>query len=186
MLGTAVVVAHSTQLRPSQMRRHVVRGARQRPAKVPRLGVIPEQHQGHAGHVPDVFHCRLIGFCHSQVKRTRRRHGTKILSRVRGCGYFAGAAAPTVRMKVILISLAGMLGRSLSSRITWEILVTTGCPSTTCPKIAYLPSPSAYLSSVMKNWQSAVPGPLLAMARRPARSNLRLGTNSSGSLNPQL
>ena len=60
MLRAAVVVAHSAQLRPGQVRRHVVGSTRQRTAEMPRLGIISEQHQGHAGHVPDVFHSLLL------------------------------------------------------------------------------------------------------------------------------
>ena len=55
MLGTAIIVAQAAQLRPGQMDRHVVRRIRQRSAKVPGLGIIPQQHQRHAGHEPDVF-----------------------------------------------------------------------------------------------------------------------------------
>ena len=55
MLGTAVVVAHAAQFRPGQVRRDVEGRVGQRPAEVPGLRIIPEQHQGHAGHVPDVF-----------------------------------------------------------------------------------------------------------------------------------
>ena len=55
MLGTTVVIAQPTEFWPCQMGRHVVRRIRQRPAKMSCLGIIPEQHQGHAGHVPDVL-----------------------------------------------------------------------------------------------------------------------------------
>ena len=44
MLGLAVVIAQPPQLRPGQMHRHVVRCVGQRPTKMARLGIVPEQH----------------------------------------------------------------------------------------------------------------------------------------------
>jgi hypothetical protein len=55
MLGPPNVVPQPAQPRPRQMHRHVIRRVRQRPAEVPGLRVIPQQHQRHAGHVADVF-----------------------------------------------------------------------------------------------------------------------------------
>ena len=60
MLGLAVVVAQSAQLRPGQMHGNVERRVGQRPAKMPCLRIVPEQHQGHAGHVPDVLKALTI------------------------------------------------------------------------------------------------------------------------------
>ena len=55
MLGTPVIVTQSAQFRSREMRRHVKGRVGQRSAEVPGLRIVPEQHQGHAGHVPDVF-----------------------------------------------------------------------------------------------------------------------------------
>ena len=55
MLWPAVVVAQPAELRPGQMRSDIVGRVRQRPAKMSGLGIIAEQHQGHTGHIPDVF-----------------------------------------------------------------------------------------------------------------------------------
>ncbi len=56
MLGTAIIVTQPAQFRPGEVYRHVVRRVRERTAKVPRLGIVPQQHQGHAGHEPDILH----------------------------------------------------------------------------------------------------------------------------------
>ena len=55
MFRTAVIVAQPAQIRPRQVHRDVIRRISQRPAKVPRLGIVAEHGQGHAGHVPDIF-----------------------------------------------------------------------------------------------------------------------------------
>ena len=55
MLRAPVIVTQSAQFRSGKMRRDVEGRVRQRAAEMARLGIIPQQHQGHAGHVPDVF-----------------------------------------------------------------------------------------------------------------------------------
>ena len=60
MLRPAIVVAQAAKLRPGQVHRDVVRRIGERPAKVARLSVIPEQGQGHACHEPDVLEPMLI------------------------------------------------------------------------------------------------------------------------------
>ena len=60
MLGTAIVVAQAAELRPHQMDRHVVGRVGQRSAEVPGLRIVAQQHQGHAGHEPDVFQALLV------------------------------------------------------------------------------------------------------------------------------
>ena len=55
MLRPSVVVSQRPVLRAAQVQRHVVRRIGQRPAEVPRLGVIAQQHQGHGGYEPNVF-----------------------------------------------------------------------------------------------------------------------------------
>ena len=42
------------------MRGHVERRVGERPAEMPGLRVVAEQHERHAGHVADVFHVRLV------------------------------------------------------------------------------------------------------------------------------
>ena len=60
MFGLAVVIAQATELRPGQMDRDVVWCVGQRPTKMPCLGIVPEQHQGHAGHVPNVLNTLAV------------------------------------------------------------------------------------------------------------------------------
>jgi hypothetical protein len=60
MFGLAVVIAQPSQLRPGQMERDVIGCVGQRPAKMARLGIVPEQHQGHAGHIPDVLKALVL------------------------------------------------------------------------------------------------------------------------------
>ena len=60
MLGTAIIVAQPAQFRPGEVYRDVVRGIRQGSAEMPRLGIVPQQHQRHAGHEPDVFHAFAV------------------------------------------------------------------------------------------------------------------------------
>ena len=55
VLGAAVIVPQAAQVRPGKVQRDVVRRVSQRPAKMPRLGVIAHHHQGHAGHETDVI-----------------------------------------------------------------------------------------------------------------------------------
>ena len=61
MLGPPVVEAQAAQLRPGQVHRHVVRRVGERPAEVPGLRVVAQQHQGHARHEADVFQPFEIG-----------------------------------------------------------------------------------------------------------------------------
>ena len=92
------------------MRRHVVRRVGQRPAEMAGLRIVAEQHQGHAGHVPDVFETVLR---EAHVQRADRRderiqccdqvHSSRELSlsisngvwrrRGRRCAQFAGRQA---------------------------------------------------------------------------------------------
>ena len=55
VLGAAVIVPQTAQVRPGKVQRDVVRRVGQRPAKMPRLGVVAHHHQGHAGHETDVI-----------------------------------------------------------------------------------------------------------------------------------
>ena len=55
MFGTPVIVAQAAQFRSREMGCHVEGRVGQWSAEVPGLRIVPEQHQGHAGHVPDVF-----------------------------------------------------------------------------------------------------------------------------------
>ena len=55
MLGAAIVVAQATELGSGEVRGDVEGRVGEGSAEVPGLRVVAEQHQGHAGHVPDVF-----------------------------------------------------------------------------------------------------------------------------------
>ena len=55
MLGAAIVVAQAAEFGPGEMGGHVKGRIGQRSAEMTGLRIVAEQHQGHAGHVPDVF-----------------------------------------------------------------------------------------------------------------------------------
>ena len=55
MLGPAVIVPEATRLGSGEVGRDIERCVSQRTAEMARLGIIAEQRQGHAGHVPDIF-----------------------------------------------------------------------------------------------------------------------------------
>src|SRR5215469_14929856 len=55
MFGSSIVVAETAQFGAHEVRRHIERRVRQRPAEVPGLRVVAEQREGHAGHEADVF-----------------------------------------------------------------------------------------------------------------------------------
>jgi hypothetical protein len=66
-------------------------------------------------------------------------------------------------------------------RSPWRIASTT-CWSSgpfTSPKIVWLPSSHGVGTCVMKNWLPFVPGPALAMDRRPGASCFSAGVHSS-------
>ena len=55
MLGTADVIAQAAAFRAQKMGGDVEGRIGQRAAEVTGLGVVAQQHQGHAGHEPDIF-----------------------------------------------------------------------------------------------------------------------------------
>ncbi len=80
MLRPAVIVTESAVFRTEQVRRHIVRCVCERSAEMPGLGVISEQHQGHAGHVSNVVEQRIV--CHRLLPGERRNFGNE---RCHGC-----------------------------------------------------------------------------------------------------
>ena len=55
MFRAAVVVPQAAELGPDQMQGDVVRRVGKRPAEVTGLGVVTQQHQGHARHEANIF-----------------------------------------------------------------------------------------------------------------------------------
>ena len=55
MFGAPVIVTQAAELRAGEVRGYVEWGVGERSAEVAGLRIVPQQHQGHAGHVPDVF-----------------------------------------------------------------------------------------------------------------------------------
>src|SRR5262249_27261409 len=111
----------------------------------------------------------------------RNRHVMLLAVDLELHGIFAckGRRSARQRLKISTFMRTGRSGLSLASRGTRAIALTTAMPPH-WPKIVYFPSRSACATSVMKNCEPAVPGPALAMASRPGRSNLSPGAISSG------
>jgi hypothetical protein len=55
MLRTAIVVAEAAEFGSGEMRGDIEGRVGEGSAEVAGLGVVAEEHEGHAGHVPDVF-----------------------------------------------------------------------------------------------------------------------------------
>ena len=55
VFGAAIVIAQAAALRPQQVRCNIERGVGERSAEMPGLGIVAQQHQGHAGHKAHIF-----------------------------------------------------------------------------------------------------------------------------------
>ncbi len=75
VLRAAIVVAKAAEIGAGQMHGDVVGRVGERAAEVPGLGVVAQEHQGHARHAPDVFQVLAIG-CAQPAGRRRRNLNT--------------------------------------------------------------------------------------------------------------
>ncbi len=81
------------------------------------------------------------------------------------------------RTMVMRLMVTGVRGLSSALRSTRAMEATSSTEwASHWPKMVCLPLSSGTAASVMKNWLPLVPGPELAMARRPGWSKVRVGT----------
>src|ERR1035437_60431 len=96
-------------------------------------------------------------------------------------GFATGRRGSMILMRMIL---GGSFGRLLRGSAAMRAIFFTTSRSWHCPKIVCLPLRWGVGTSVMKNCEPLVLGPLLAIASRPGWSKVREGLNSSLKLYP--